>query len=144
MRYLDTSSLVPLYYPEDKTGSLISHLRRHPLPLAFTSLQESEFSNGLQLKLFRKEATAAAVAATIEALRADAESGVLRRTQPSWPAVFSDTLRLSAVHSRNLGTRTLDLLHIAAALHLQASEFVTGDDRQSKAAAKEGLKVVCI
>ena len=144
MRYLDTSSLIPLYYPEEKTGPLISHLRRRRLPLALTSLHEAEFSNGLQLKLFRNEVTAAAVAATLDAFRADAETGVLRRTQPLWPAVFADTLRLSAAHSRNFGTRTLDLLHIAAALHLQAAEFVTGDDRQSKAAAKEGLKVVFI
>lgn len=144
MRYLDTSSLIPLYYPEEKSGALISHLRRRRQPLALTPLHEAEFSNGLQLKLFRREVPATAVAATIEALRADAESGVLRRTQPSWPAVFADTLRLSAAHSRNFGTRTLDLLHIAAALHLQAAEFVTGDQRQAKAAAKEGLKVVCI
>ena len=44
---------------------------------------------------------------------------------------------------RNLPfARTLDLLHVAAARTLQAAEFVTGDDRQAKAAAKEGLKVV--
>jgi predicted nucleic acid-binding protein len=70
------------------------------------------------------------------------ESGVLHRTQPSWPAVFSAALRLSTAHSRTLGTRTLDLLHIAAALIIQAEEFITGDERQAKAAAKEGLNVV--
>lgn len=144
MRYLDTSSLVSLYHPEEKSGPLISHLRQHPLPIVFTSLHEAEFSNGLQLKLFRREATANAVAATMDALRADADIGVLRRVQPSWPAVFTDVMRLSAAHSGNLGTRTLDLLHIAAALYLQSVEFVTGDDRQSKAAAKEGLAVVRI
>jgi predicted nucleic acid-binding protein len=53
-------------------------------------------------------------------------------------------MRLSATHSRTLGTRTLDLLHVAAALSLQATEFVTGDDRQARAAAKERLKVVRI
>ena len=38
--------------------------------------------------------------------------------------------------------RTLDLLHVAAARTLQVAEFVTGDDRQAKAATREGLKVV--
>ena len=144
MRYLDTSSLVALYFPEEKTEPLIAHLHRRPLPLAFTWLHEMEFTNGLQLKHFRKEATTTAVAATLAALRADVESGVLHRAQPSWPTVFATTLRLSTTHSRTLGTRTLDLLHIATALTLQATEFITGDDRQAKAAAKEGLKVVRI
>lgn len=142
MRYLDTSSLVALYFPEKKTEALVAHLRRRPLPLAFTWLHEMEFTNGLQLKLFRKEAAATAVAATLDALRADLESGVLHRAQPSWPTVFATTLRLSTTHSRALGTRTLDLLHVAAALTLQATEFVTDDDRQARVATKEGLKVV--
>jgi hypothetical protein len=136
--------LVALYYPEEKTEPLVAHLRRRPLPLAFTWLHEVEFTNGLQLKLFRKEATAAAVAATLDALRADGESGVLHRAQPSWPTVFDTTLRLATDHSRALGTRTLDLLHVAAALTLQATEFVTGDDRQARAAVREGLKVARI
>ena len=144
MRYLDTSSLVALYYPEEKTEPLIAHLRRRPLPLAFTWLHEVEFTNGLQLKLFRKEATAAAVTGTLDTLRADGESGVLHRAQPSWPTLFATALRLSASHSRALGTRTLDLLHVSAALTLEASEFVTGDDRQAMAAANEGLTVVRI
>ena len=58
--------------------------------------------------------------------------------------MFATTLRLSTAHSRTLGTRTLDLLHVAAALTLQATEFITCDDRQAKAATKEGLKVVRI
>jgi hypothetical protein len=133
-----------LYYPEEKTARLVAHLRRRPLPLVFTWLQEVEFTNGLQLKLFRKEATAAAVAATLDTMRLDGDTGVLHRAQPSWPTVFATTLRLSTAHSRILGARTLDLVHIAAALTLQAAEFVTGDDRQAKVATGEGLKVVRI
>lgn len=142
MRYLDTSSLVALYFPEEKTEPLSAHLRRRPLPLAFTWLHEMEFTNGLQLKVFRKEATAAAVTATLHALRADVEDGVLQRSQPSWSSVFASTLRLSTTYSRTLGTRTLDLLHVSAALILKATEFITADDRQARVAMKEGLKVV--
>lgn len=144
MRYLDTSSLVALYFPEQKTAPLIAHLRRRPLPLAFTSLHEVEFANGLNLKLFRKEAAAAAVAATLAAFRADGEAGVLHRVQPAWPTIFAATLRMSAAHSSTIGTRTLDLLHVATALTLQVTEFVTGDDRQAEAAIKEGLEVARI
>ena len=40
-----------------------------------------------------------------------------------------------------LGTRSLDLLHVAAALVLDTKVFFSFDDRQRKAAASEGLKV---
>jgi predicted nucleic acid-binding protein len=46
VRYLDTSSLVALYYPEAKSARLIAHLHRYPLPMAFTWLHEMEFTNG--------------------------------------------------------------------------------------------------
>ena len=142
MRYLDTSSLVALYFPEQKTEALVAHLRGRPIPLAFTSLHEVEFTNGMQLKLFRKEARPEAVAATLDLVRSDIEAGALRQVQLPWPTIFSTTLRLSLAHSRSFGTRTLDLLHIAAALAVESSEFITSDDRQAKAAGKAGLKVV--
>lgn len=142
MRYLDTSSLVALYYPEPTSARLVALLTDRPRPLAYTWLHEVEFANGLHLKLFRKEASLTSVNATLNHLRGDAASGVLQWMHPSWPTVFSDALRLAVTHSRALGTRTLDLFHVAAALALRADEFVTGDARQAKVAAKEGLRVV--
>jgi predicted nucleic acid-binding protein len=49
--------------------------------------------------------------------------------------------QLSDRYTPTLGTRSLDLLHIAAALVLGAKEFFSFDDKQRKAAAGEGLKV---
>jgi hypothetical protein len=66
------------------------------------------------------------------------------RPQIAWALVFEGALRLSAVYSRQLGTPTLDLLHVAAASLLRASEFITSDQRQSDLAKREGLKVVMI
>lgn len=142
MRYLDTSSLVALYYPEKKSASTAAHLQSVPMPLAFTALHELEFTNAAQLKLFRREAHPDVLRATLDSLRADIDSGVLQRLPLPWPAVFAAATRVSLTQSRALGSRTLDLLHIAAALALEASEFLTADERQGEAAAKEGLKVV--
>jgi predicted nucleic acid-binding protein len=142
VRYLDTSSLVALYFPEEKTEALIGHLHSRPLPLVVTALHEIEFTNGLQLKLFRREATAEAVRATLDLFRSDIETGVSQRTELAWPRVFAEAIRLSVAYSASLGTRTLDLMHIAAAIALEASEFITSDERQAKAAAKARLKVV--
>ena len=40
-----------------------------------------------------------------------------------------------------VGTRSLDLLHVAAAVLLQADTFFSFDERQRQAAAGEGMTV---
>ena len=49
--------------------------------------------------------------------------------------------RLSTSYSERLGTRSLDILHVAAALVLGVKEFHTFDTRQAKLAKTAGLKV---
>ena len=144
MRYLDTSSLVALYYPEAKSARLEAHLRSRRSRLPLTWLHELELTTSLHLKIFRGEGTEANVAATLSAVRADVEAGAFFRPQIAWAPVFDGALRLSAVYSRQLGTRTLDLLHVAAASLLEAGEFITSDRRQSDLAKREGLKVVLL
>jgi predicted nucleic acid-binding protein len=144
VRYLDTSSLVALYYPEAKTSKLESHLRKGRSELPFTWLHELEFNNSLQLKLFRREGTEAAVDASLAAIRGDVEAGVFFRAQIAWASVFEGALRMSATHSRRVGTRSLDALHVAAACFLQSNEFITSESRQADLAKREGLKVVFI
>jgi hypothetical protein len=92
VRYLDTSSFVALYYPEAKTERLEAHLRRGRSRLPITWLHDLEFTNSLQLKVFREEGTESAVAATLTAIRADIEAGFFFRAQVAWPAVFAGAL----------------------------------------------------
>lgn len=144
MRYLDTSSLVALYYPEAKTSKVEAHLRKGRSDLPFTWLHELEFNNSLQLKLFRGEGTEAAVNACLAAIRGDVEAGVFFRAQIAWASLFESALRMSVAYSRRLGTRSLDMLHVAAACFLHPKEFITSDPRQAELAKREGLKVVLI
>jgi hypothetical protein len=88
VRYLDTSSLVALYYPEAKTARLEAHLRRRRSRLPFTWLHELELTNSLQLKVFRREGTDATVAATLAAVRSDVQAGTFFRAQIAWGAAF--------------------------------------------------------
>jgi predicted nucleic acid-binding protein len=59
-----------------------------------------------------------------------------------WPIVFRIAASLSDHHSATVGTRSLDILHVAAAKLLRANEFVSFDRRQRILAASAGLKVV--
>jgi predicted nucleic acid-binding protein len=47
---------------------------------------------------------------------------------------------LARRHGARFGTRTLDSLHVACALELNAERFWTFDDRQAKLAKAAGLK----
>lgn len=49
--------------------------------------------------------------------------------------------RLSSQYTWTEGYRGVDVIHVATALHLNASEFLTFDDNQKKLAQAEGLKV---
>lgn len=50
-----------------------------------------------------------------------------------------ETERLSALHSEKLGTRSLDILHVAIALSLGCETFLSFDKRQIALAKKAGL-----
>jgi len=74
-------------------------------------------------------------------LKADLRSGRLQRTSLNWPAAFRLAARFSGQHSAKVGTRSLDILHVAAATAVRAGEFVSFDTRQRALAAALGLKV---
>jgi hypothetical protein len=57
----------------------------------------------------------------------------------NWPVVLRIAARFSERYSATVGTRSLDILHVAAAKALRAVEFVDG--RQRTLAAAVGLKV---
>jgi predicted nucleic acid-binding protein len=144
VRYLDTSSLVALYYPEPRSSRLEARLQKGRSRLPFTWLHELEFTNSLQVKVFCGEGTETALDAALAAIRSDVEAGVFFRAQVAWAQVFEGALRMSAAYSRRIGTRSLDLLHVAAACLLNPKEFITSDQRQAELAKREGLKVVLI
>ena len=50
-----------------------------------------------------------------------------------------ETERLSALHSEKLGTRSLDVLHVGAALSLGCKTFLSFDKRQVALARNAGL-----
>ena len=53
----------------------------------------------------------------------------------------SSCAELARRYGPKLGIRTLDSLHVACALELQAEKFWTLDERQAKLAKAEGLKI---
>lgn len=139
--YADTGFLCSLYAPDAHTRRAIVRMNRQRLPLPFTWLHQLELRNALRLRIFRGEINGTQRDASLNAMLADLAAGVLAASAPELAAVMTEAERLSALHSERLGTRSLDILHVAAAVVLGRAEFLTFDRRQSSLAQAAGLAV---
>jgi predicted nucleic acid-binding protein len=137
--YADTSFLVSLYTPDANSVEASARMRALNSPLWLTAFGELELANAIEFRLFRRELTASNVKAAHAAIREDIEGGVFS-PKPLPMAVFETARRIVRTHTARLGTRTLDVLHVASALILGATEFYTFDQNHRKLALLEGLK----
>ena len=74
-------------------------------------------------------------------LQVDLNAGLLTITPVDWSAVHQRAEALSSAHTLAAGHRLVDILHVATALHLGVSGFLTFDGNQKKLAEAEGLVV---
>ena len=139
--YADTAFLWSLHAPDPHTNRVIAWLKRQRQPLPFTGFHRLEFRNALRLRVFRREITPAQRELSIQAMLSDLAAGVFAHVTAAWPEVLLEAERLSAGHSETIGTRSLDILHVASALVLGAEQFVTFDTRQGTLARAAGLRV---
>jgi predicted nucleic acid-binding protein len=139
--YADTGFLCSLYAPDAHTARAVTRMSKQPLPLPVTWLHQLEFRNALRLRIFRNEITATERDASLNAWLADLASGVLAAAVPPMAEVLTEAERLSALQSETIGTRSLDILHVSAALVLGLGTFLTFDQRQIALAKAAGLKV---
>jgi hypothetical protein len=136
--FADTSFIGSLYLEDANSDEAAAQMAAVPMPLLLSSLGELELINAVQLHVFRKEIHESALRASLSAFRADVSSGVLA-IRPISEAMFNEAKRLSSRWSAKLGTRSLDILQVAAAVVLEANSFHTFDDRQKKLAKAAGL-----
>lgn len=74
-------------------------------------------------------------------LQIDLNSGLLTTTPVDWSAVHQRAEALSTAHTLAAGHRLADILHVATALQLGVTKFLTFDANQKKLAEAEGLTV---
>jgi predicted nucleic acid-binding protein len=139
--FFDSSVLAAFYLAEPHSAAARGAVTRVPV-VPFTALHHLEVRNAFRLLVGWKRMTAGQLAAVLARLDEDIAAGRLAQTPVDLGAVFSRAEELSERHSRRLLTRSLDVLHVAAALELSCLRFVTLDTRQGRLAAACGLKVV--
>lgn len=137
--YADTGFLCSLYAPDAHTERAISWMEHDEGVIGFSWLNQIEFRNAMRLRVFRGEITTAQRDASINILLADLIRGALQTVNPPQDSLVLESERLSAMYSEQLGTRSLDILHVAMAIALGTSRFLSFDHRQLRLAQAVGL-----
>jgi len=84
--------------------------------------------------VFRRELRLETVVQALADLEHDIDTGVWEPPAYDLGDVHTRAEHLVRRHAAVLGTRSLDILHVAAALALGATRFVTSDQRQASLA----------
>ena len=140
--YADTGVMVKGYVLEADSEAAVRILDSLGEHLLFSHLHTIEIPNAIRLKRFRGEITKAQETAANRAFLSDIDSGLLTPCEYDLGEVFLLAERLSAKHSGTLGSRSLDLLHVAAAIEAGATHFASLDARQRKVASLNRLKLL--
>jgi predicted nucleic acid-binding protein len=138
--YPDTSFLFSLYLPDANARAAELEFRRSQPSLIFTPFNEVELITAFEARIFRREVRPPQIRAAFRALEADIDAGVLVR-QPVRESAYERAITLSRRHTRRIGARALDILHVAIALELGADAFFTFDRRQHRLARAAGLRI---
>lgn len=140
--YVDTGVMVKGYVLESDSAKAVALMEGLGSTLFYSHFHALEIPNAIRLKRFRGEINKAQEAGAIRAFVSDVDSGVLTPCRCDLAEVFLLAERLSFKHSAVIGSRSLDLLHVAAAMESGATSFASFDSRQRKVASLSGLHVI--
>jgi predicted nucleic acid-binding protein len=137
---VDASFLFSLYVLDVNSAAASAKMRRAVLPLLLTDVGKIEILNAVALRLFRKELRPAQARKVYDLFRQDIEQDVVQIV-PLPAAAYRQAEQIARTHTPLLGTRTLDVLHVAGALVLKADAFYTFDQKQAGLATAVGLTI---
>ncbi len=140
--YVDPSALTRLYIHQDGSRAMAAWRARVPGALPVTHHGRTEIINAICRAAFLGQLTSAALAETLAEFSADFAVGHLHQAEILWRAALNRAAALSQQYTPKLGTRSLDVLHVACALELKLKHFLTFDFRQQRLAAAAALKLV--
>ncbi len=140
--YVDPSALGRLYIHGDGSREMARWRTKAGGTLAVTHHGRTEIINAICRVAFLGHLDAPGLAEALGDLAGDFAAGRLRQADILWRAALDRAAELSRRHTPNLGTRTLDVLHVACALELKLRRFLTFDQRQQQLARAAGLRLV--
>lgn len=140
--YVDPSALLKLYLNEPESRAMTAWRARVRGPLSVTHHGRVELVNGIALAAHRRFIDEGTFKAALAALDDDFEQGRYAQADLLWRAALQRAMDLSRNFSWTLGTRSLDVLHVASALELGFRSFISFDLKQQKLVRAVGLKLL--
>lgn len=135
--YADTSTLFALFHPGDTFWAVVNR-HQHRLAVDFFYPPWLRFELRHNLTLVRVDPDGETAWQALQA----GERGRLRGVNQDWLGVIQSAGELSGrLSMKHPGAGASDVLHVAAALDIQAAEFWTCDHGQADFARAAGLKV---
>ena len=146
--FAETSFFCALLRTQVNTNRADAWMTSRQSPIAVSTLVLYEFRQGVHFQawLRKHDATkgysAGEAAAMLARLDENMELGIFRILSVDWTAVHERAGQLADRHTPANGARGFDLLHVATALEINATEFLSFDGPQREIAQSEGLTVL--
>lgn len=140
--YFDSGILVKLYVGESNSQVADAMVLGLSDSIPLTHLLELEIRNALRLKCARGELTLAGMNSALADFQSDIDIGRYHRPAYRLENIFRRAEVLSRHHAVRSKCRSLDVLHVAAALEIQCQEFASFDERQRTVAGEAGLIIL--
>ena len=138
--YVAPSFIVSLYSPDANSAAAARTMQAFSAQRFVTTFGELEVINAMGLRVFRKEVSPAQAQSSLLEFEKDLRDGVFQlRGLPD--SILERARQLSGQTTAKFGTRTADLLHVAAALELGVDCLCTFDLHQRKLAQTLRLKL---
>lgn len=138
--YPDSSFLISLYSPDANSAAALALIGRTREKLILTPFTEFEVANAFELRVFRGQDKPDKARRSLKSFEQDVQDGVfhsVKLPEALFVRAREIVLRTAAAH----GTRSIDLLHVAAALELGADILYSFDERQRQLAGVLRLRV---
>jgi predicted nucleic acid-binding protein len=140
--YFDTSALRPLFIHEERSQRVSRYLRRHRAAIRITRFGYAELINSIACAVFREDISPAQFSAAVADMDVDLKTQRVTIVDLLWRGAMDRSTQLSRKHTPELGSRMLDVLHVASALELGVKTIITYDQRQMELARSAGLRPV--
>jgi len=135
--YADSSFFVSFYLQDSHAVQVNQWMAARP-SVFLTSLQQVDLAHAVYQHVFREFFSELEAKNVMHLFEKDRANDLWHEVEMP-PGLYTRAFGLASIHVGRLGTRTLDTLHVAAALELGAKEFWSFDQRQMGLARAVGL-----
>jgi len=140
--YVDPSALARLYLHQAGSREMAVWRGKLQGPLAVTHHGRTEVINAICRSAFLGHLNPDGLSDALADFNSDFISGLYWQADILWRAALNRAAELSRQHTPKLGTRSLDVLHVACALELKLRHLLTFDKGQQKLAVAAGLRLI--